>query len=83
MSITLWLHNAQYQSLKLSYVIIADSEINAEAIPGLPVPIAQMLLQPSPEIPSQANVVKPLAAIECVDAVSFPGALPKELLVFG
>ncbi len=62
--------DAKEQGFQFSQVIVADRQIDAEAVPGLCMFVAEMLPQAPAEIVRQANVIELVSPIERVDTVS-------------
>jgi hypothetical protein len=73
--------NPEKQGFQFFQVLIADREINAEAIPKLAVSVAKMALESASQVRGQANVIQLLLSIERVDAVAFSNVIFDDFLV--
>ncbi|OFX18340.1 MAG: hypothetical protein A2Z18_00980 [Armatimonadetes bacterium RBG_16_58_9] len=63
-------------------MVVADCEVNGKPIPGLPVPVFEMVPQAIAKVASKADVVKFVAAIEGVHSLTASDERLYDLLVF-
>lgn len=62
-------------------MIVADRQVDAEAVPGFGMPVPKMLGEAGAQVRREPDVVELVVAIEGIDPVAPPDELSEELLV--